>query len=393
MKLPQVVLKKDKEKPLLACHPWVFSGAIDLIDDEIKPGELVTIYTHNQTYLGTGYFNPKSQISVRVLTFKEETINAQFFKAKIEQAFSLRKEFLPPKTNAYRLIHAEGDGIPGLIVDCYGDFLVVQFQTLGIEKLKSFIVEALESVMKPRGIYERGEERTNSLEGKKSASQTLAGTQAPELVQIEEYGRKFFVDIQKGQKTGFFLDQRENRKLVGEHSKGKRVLNCFSYTGGFSVYAAMGGAKSVTSVEISENASRLAKKNFELNHIPDSAEYEFISKDVFDFLREDKADYDFIVLDPPAFCKTKGDIGKASRGYKDISLQAMKRIIPGGLLFTFSCSSHIDPDLFQKIIFAAAKDAKRDVKILLKTSHPWDHPINIYHPEGEYLKGLLCIVN
>ncbi len=390
--LPEIVLKKGKEKPVLAFHPWIFSGAIELVDDAIVPGELVKVLASDNTFLGIGYFNPQSQISVRLLTFKNEPLDISFFKHKIVQAKKFRESFLPAETNAYRLIHSEGDGLPGLIVDKYADFLLVQFQTLGMDKLKPFILEALNSLVRPKGIYERADAKVGELEGIVRTSQVLAGDKPPELIQIKEYGKSFLVDIMKGQKTGFFLDQRENRKLVGEHSKGKRVLNCFSYTGGFSIYAALAGAQSVTSVEISEHASELAKKNFELNKLTGD-HYKFVSKDVFDFLREaNKEEYDLIVLDPPAFCKGKGDVQKASRGYKDINLQAMKHLSSGGLLFTFSCSSHIDPDLFQKIVFAAAKDAKKDVKILSKICHPWDHPMNIYHPEGEYLKGLVCAV-
>ena len=391
MHFPRVVLKAGKDKPVRAFHPWIFSGAIDLVDESCKPGGLVSVHAKDNSFLGIGYFNSNSQISVRMLTFKQEEISADFFKRKIETAVELRKSFISENTNAYRLIHSEGDFLPGLIVDRYADFLVVQFQTLGIEVLKPSILEALKSIGGIQGIYERCDPAVNKFEGMDKKSAVLFGSEPPELVETQENGCRFYVDIHNGQKTGFFLDQRDNRKLIGKISKGKRVLNCFSYTGGFSIYARKGGASEVTSVEISEKVTELAKKNFQLNQI-ESANYKFISQDVFDYLREDKAEYDLIILDPPAFCKNKHQVMEASRGYKDINLFAMKRLAQGGILFTASCSSHISQDLFQKIIFAAAKDAKRDVQVLKKTAHPMDHPVNIYHPEGEYLKGLLCRV-
>lgn len=373
-------------------HPWIFSGAIDRLDDDYKTGDLTKVYSDKEEFLGIGYLNPRSQIAVRMLTFKDEVIDLQFFISRIEQAKKMRDEFLPPKTNALRLIHSEGDFLPGLIVDRYGDYLVVQFLTAGMETLKPTILDALKYVLHPKGIYEHDDVDARKMEGLEESAHVLYGPEPPDFVEIEEYGHKFIVDIKTGQKTGFFLDQRENRKKIADRSKDKRVLNCFAYTGGFSVYAAKAGAKSVRSVEVQERALNNMKTNFELNGFS-GPQYEFIGEDVFDYLRSDKQIYDLIILDPPAFCKNKNQIQQAARGYKDINLFAMKRLCSSGILFTSSCSSFIDPDLFQKIIFGAAKDASRNVQIIEKTSHSFDHPINIYHPEGEYLKGLFLKVN
>lgn len=392
MKTIRCILKKDKEKPLEGFHPWVFSGAIEEIDDSYQSGDIVKVYSHQGKYLGQGYLNPRSQIAIRMLTFDEAEINAGFFERKIAEACSLRRQFLPPQTNAFRLIHAEGDGLPGLIVDVYGEYLVMQILTAGIEHWKTSIVQILQKQMPVKGIFERNDSDWRQWEGLEKRVGKLAGEEPPDFIEILENGHKFLVDIHRGQKTGFFLDQRANRKLIQEVSRGKRVLNCFSYTGGFSVYAMKGGAAQAISVDSSEEALNTAKANFRENKIPVS-EQDFICKDVFDYLRASRQEFDLIVLDPPAFCKNKQQIMQASRGYKDINMQALKHLPPGGLLLTCSCSSHIEPDLFQKIIFAAAKDARKNLRILAKTSHGFDHPISIFHPEGEYLKGLFCEVS
>ena len=407
MKTIRVILKPDKDKPIRGFHPWIFSGAIDRLDDNYKTGDLTKVYSAKEEFLGIGYLNPRSQIAVRMLTFKDEEIDLQFFIGRMEEAKKLRDYFfnhpspspLPEGegkgegiTNAYRLIHSEGDFLPGLIVDRYGDYLVAQFLTAGMEILKPVLLDALKYVFDPKAIYEHDDVDARRMEGLEESTHVLYGKEPPEFIEIEECGHKFIVDIKLGQKTGFFLDQRENRRKIAGFSKSKRVLNCFAYTGGFSVYAAKAGAKSVTSVEVQERAFNNMKTNFELNGISGS-QYEFVCEDVFDHLRSDKQIYDLIILDPPAFCKHKNQIQQAARGYKDINLYAMKRLSSGGILYTASCSSFIDPDLFQKIIFGAAKDASRNVQIIEKTSHPFDHPINIYHPEGEYLKGFFLKVH
>lgn len=401
MKTIRVLLKPEKDKPIRGFHPWIFSGAIDRIDDNYKAGDLVKVYSNQEEFLGIGYLNPRSQIAVRMLTFKDEEIDLPFFIRRLEEAKQLRLAFIPEKTNAYRLIHSEGDFLPGLIVDRYGEYLVTQFLTTGIDLLKPLVLDAIKYVFDPKAILAHEDWDARKLEGLdqdipgRAPLITLSGAEPPEFIEIEEYGHRFIVDIRYGQKTGFFLDQRESRKKIKDLSRGKKVLNCFAYTGGFSVYAAAGGAESVTSVEIQERAFNNMKTNFELNGFEGRVrgEYRFICEDVFDFLRTDRTMYDVIVLDPPAFCKHKTQIQQAARGYKDINLFAMKRMVSGGILYTSSCSTFIDPALFQKIIFGAAKDASRNVQIIEKTSHSFDHPINIFHPEGEYLKGFFLKVH
>lgn len=390
--MARLILKKGRDKSVRAFHPWIFSGAIESVDDFHQAGDLVRVLDHSGNFLGIGYLNPKSQIAVRILTFLDERIDLAFFKKRIERAQALRSQFVPENTNCYRLIHAEGDFLPGLIVDRYGSFLVAQFLSFGMERLKPMIIEVLRSLPNVQGVFERSDTSSRELEGLERTIGVLCGEEPPEWIKVEEHGLSFLVDVRRGQKTGFFLDQSENRKLTGQLASGKRVLNCFSYTGGFSVYAAKGGAVSVTSVEIAKEALALSKKNFELNGLA-GEQYEFVCDDVFEFLRKGKECYDFIILDPPAFCKNRSQIFKASRGYKDINLCALRKLKERGLLLTFSCSSFIDRDLFRKIFFAAAKDARRDLQILNELSHGADHPQSVFHPEGKYLKGALCRIS
>lgn len=391
MKTVRCILQKGKERPVLNRHPWIFSGAIDQIEEGFEAGDLVRVFSEHDHFLGIGYLNPESQIVVRMLAFEDVTIDESFFDARIAQAIEIRKRFLPAQTNAYRLIHSEGDFLSGLTVDVYGAFLVVEFNTAGIDVWKAVIVKILRRYFPEHSIFERSDSDLRRWEGLKRSVGVLAGTEPPEAIEIEENSFRFGVDVKGGQKTGFFLDQRESRAVVRDIAIGKRVLNCFAYTGGFSVYAAKGGAKEVVSVESSESAVAMGRKNFERNQLaPEQSVW--VQTDVFDYLRTTKKEFDLIILDPPAFCKSKNQVQDAARGYKDINLQALRMLPPGGLLFTFSCSSYITPDLFQKILFGAAADAKRNVRILKKTSHAFDHPINIYHPEGDYLKGLLCEV-
>ena len=391
MKTVRCILQSGKERPVKNRHPWIFSGAIDQIEEGFEAGDLVRVFSEHDEFLGIGYLNPQSQIVVRMLAFEDVAIDEAFFDEKISRALETRKRFLPSGTNAYRLIHSEGDFLSGLTVDVYGDFLVAEFNTAGIDAWKPVIVKILQKHFPAYSIFERSDSDLRKWEGLKRSVGVLTGKEPPEAIEIQEHGLLFGVDIKGGQKTGFFLDQRESREVVRGLSAGKRVLNCFAYTGGFSVYAAKGGAKEVVSVESSEPAVEMGRKNFERNGL--SAEQSvWAQTDVFDYLRATKKEFDMIILDPPAFCKNKNQVQDAARGYKDINMQAFKQLPKGGLLFTFSCSSYITPDLFQKIIFGAASDTKRDVRILKKTSHAFDHPINIYHPEGEYLKGLLCEV-
>ncbi|MDD5218165.1 MAG: class I SAM-dependent rRNA methyltransferase [Candidatus Omnitrophica bacterium] len=391
MKSIRCLLKKGKEKPLQSQHPWVFSGAIDQIDEGFEAGDLIKVYSHDEQFLGIGYLNPASQITVRLLAFQDIPIDEAFFAGRIREALELRKRFLPVDTDACRLVHSEGDFLPGLIVDRYGEYLVVQFLTAGMEKWKETLVAILQKEWPCKGVFEKDDADTRALEGLKTHVGLLAGEEPPQLVEVRENGLTFWVDVRFGHKTGFYLDQRDSRQLIGGISRGKKVLNCFSYTGGFSVYAARCGATETVSVESSQPALDTAKLNFEKNGLLQPA-HQMVKDDVFQYLRSCQDTFDLVVLDPPSFCKSKHQVDQAGRGYKDINLCALKRVRAGGVLYTCSCSSFIDPALFQKIIFGAAKDAGRRLRILAKTSHPFDHPINIYHPEGEYLKGLLCEV-
>ncbi len=388
MNYPRCILKKGKEKPVLGFHPWIFSGAIDSVDEALQTGDLTCVESSSGDFLGTGYFNPKSQITVRMLSFEKAVIDNVFFEKKIGAAITLRKSrILDHQTNACRLINSEGDFLPGLVADLYHDVLVVQFLTAGMEKQKEILLPILENLFPLRAVYEKGDIKEREIEGLKKENQVIAGTLPNTETEIVENGLRFKINWNTAQKTGFFLDQRENRSLIRHISKNKKVLDCFCYSGGFSVSAAAGGAKEIMSVDISEYAAESAEENMRLNFpkIPHFVE----KRDVFEFLRDDAFEPDLIILDPPAFCKNKSQIQQAARGYKDINLAAIKKIAAGGFLYTASCSSFIDPDLFQKIIFGAAKDAKREVKILTKTGNALDHPVSIYHPEGEYLKGLL----
>jgi len=391
MKEVKVILKRDREKPVLGFHPWIFSGSIDFIDDDFDAGDIVRVHSAGGNFLGKGYLNPHSEIAIRMLTFQDKKIDACFFRTRIEEAARLRSGFEAKGTNAYRLISGEGDFLPGLVVDRYDSFLVVQSLTAGMEKLKPLWLETLIGIEGVRGVFQKDDSERRHFEGLEDCFETLWGVEPPDFIEIREYGMKFAVDVKQGQKTGFFLDQRENRNTVRGLASGKSILNTFAYTGGFSVAGALGGAKKVVSVESSETALNTAVTNFELNGL-DPTLHAFVREDVFDYFRKCGEFFDLIILDPPAFAKSRSDVDKSSRGYKDINLQAMRKLKPDGLLFTFSCSTYVSPELFQKIVFGAAKDARVKLQIIAKTSHPIDHPISIYHPEGEYLKGLLCRV-
>jgi 23S rRNA (cytosine1962-C5)-methyltransferase len=389
--LPKIILKKGKEKPLLRGHPWVFSGAVAKIEGEVSPGDLGEIYSEDGQYLGAGHLNPASQIILRLLTQKKEPVDIPFFRERISRAARLRETFLKGKTNAYRIVNGEGDFLPGLIVDRYGETLVLQSLTAGVERLKGSLVDLLVSETKPRSIYERSDVATRRQEDLPEVSGLLFGREVSDRIEIEEYGCHFQVDVKGGQKTGFYLDQRENRSDLKNLSQGTRVLDCFSYTGAFSVYAGLGGAEELTLLDSSEEALKRAEEHFHLNAL-EQIPHRFIRGDAFEVLRSLKPGYDIIILDPPPFAKRKGNLSGASRGYKDINLQALRLLKRGGFLFTFCCSHHVSWDLFQKIIFSAAVDGGREVQLLVRKGHPTDHPVNLCHLEGEYLKGFLCRV-
>jgi 23S rRNA (cytosine1962-C5)-methyltransferase len=385
----EITLKKGREAAILRGHPWVFSGAIAAIKGNPDAGDIVLARDSAGNPLALGFFNPKTDIAFRVLTRRcEENISQYFWQARLQAAIKLRQKIIGEQTNAYRLINAEGDGFPGLIVDVYNTTLVFSIATAGMEKQKNYILNALASQVKPEWMYEHSEGRSRALEGLENSSGIVFGENGSGTVETMENSLKFEVDIISGQKTGFFLDQRVNREKMGTLSRDASVLNCFSYTGAFSVYCAEGGAKRVVSLDISKSACVAARKNLHLNWF--SAEnYPVIEADVFDYLRKMQENFNMIILDPPAFAKTKRDVAKASRGYKEINLQAMKHLTKGGILATFSCSNFIEEDLFYKIVLAAARDAGADLQLLTRLEAGPDHPILLGHPEGRYLKGLL----
>jgi len=388
--LNAVVLKPGRDKAVLNRHHWIFSGAIrDL--PEFENGAILPVRSSAGELLGHGYFNRKSSITGRMVSFGNEPAEAGI-RASVERALALRgRLFDPAVTNARRLINAEGDGLPGLIADLYDDVLVLQFATLGMEKLKPFLLELLAGAVKPRTVLERSDLPARREEGLAETEGLLAGEMV-DRVRILEGGIPYWVSFAQGQKTGFYLDQRESRKLVRDFAAGRRVLNTFSYTGAFSVCALRGGAARADSVDSSASALALARENFELNGLAADLGA-FIAADVFEFLRQPAHDHDFIILDPPAFAKKKADVVAACRGYKDINRLAFQRVRGPGLVLTFSCSHHVDDVLFQQVVFQAALEAGRRVRILQKHRQACDHPVNIYHPETSYLKGFLLYVD
>jgi len=385
-----VILHKNKDKALRNRHHWIFSGAIKRFPPDFENGGILPVRSFDGEHLGYAYFNQKCSIAGRMLSF-DETPPLEAVKKSIEDAIVLRAQLFDEKTNAFRLINGEGDNLPGLVVDRYADVLVVQIATLGMEKLKPFLVEFLTDKFSPRCIYEKSNLPSRREEGLADFEGLIAG-KMKNTVEIVEDGIRFLIELAGSQKTGFFLDQREMRKLVRSHSAGKRLLDCFSYTGGFSVYALAGGAVHVDLVDTSEKALALARKNLKLNGF-ESASSQFYAADVFDFLRQKELSYDFIILDPPAFAKKKSDVKQACRGYKDINRLVFQKIPARSLVLTFSCSYFVDEALLQKVVFQAAKDAKRNVRIIQRHHLAYDHPISVFHPESSYLKGFLLYVD
>ncbi len=385
-----VILHKNKDKALRNRHHWIFSGAIKRFPPDFENGGILPVRSFDGEHLGYAYFNQKCSIAGRMLSF-DETPPLEAVKKSIEDAIVLRAQLFDEKTNAFRLINGEGDNLPGLVVDRYADVLVVQIATLGMEKLKPFLVEFLTDKFSPRCIYEKSNLPSRREEGLADFEGLIAG-KMKNTVEIVEDGIRFLIELAGSQKTGFFLDQREMRKFVRSHSAGKRLLDCFSYTGGFSVYALAGGAVHVDLVDTSEKALALARKNLKLNGF-ESASSQFYAADVFDFLRQKELSYDFIILDPPAFAKKKSDVKQACRGYKDINRLVFQKIPARSLVLTFSCSYFVDEALLQKVVFQAAKDAKRNVRIIQRHHLAYDHPISVFHPESSYLKGFLLYVD
>lgn len=394
MKYPVLKLKKGRERAVLHRHPWIFSGAI-AEPVEAGNGEIVEIQDYHGERLGYGFYSTQSQIACRIFHFSRElcTIDTAFWQQKVADAYRLRRRFvISDHTNAYRLIHAEGDGFPGVIVDVYHEVAVVQVIIKGVEHILPALAEVLLSYG-VRFIYLNVKEVAQRIEQVSLEEGWYAAAPGSPEVEIKENGLRFIVDVARGQKTGFFLDQRDNRRLLGSYSRGMRVLNTFSYTGGFSVYALAHGAELVHSVDIAPAVLETAARNVALNELPQEKHASF-AMDGFKYLEKQTPDhfYDIIVLDPPAFAKNARAVPNAMRGYKALNLLAFRKIKPGGLVFTFSCSGNIDKDMFRKAVFAGAADARRDVRILHQLTQPIDHPVNIYHPEGEYLKGLVLYV-
>ena len=388
MNFPVLQLKVKRERSILLKHPWIFSGGLEKLP-KAKEGDVVEVRSFGGDVLGYGFYAEKSQISCRMFDWSDKPSafdQPEYWAQKIKQALLLRKIIIGAKTNAYRLLHAEGDFMPGVIADVYAGVVVLQLLVKGTEQRKGALIEAFR-MNGFEAIYLKTKASSQNIEAVDSVSGWISGG-GEGKVRIEENGIRFGVDFIDGQKTGFFIDQRDNRELLKSLSKGKKVLNTFCYTGGFSVYALAGGASEVHSVDISAEAVRMSEENVQLNF--PNAPHKGITADCFDFLKEmPDQEYDIIILDPPAFAKNARSVDNATRGYKQINMRAIKKLKPGGLLFTFSCSQNISKDLFQKIIFGAAADVGRNVRIIHQLHQPADHPINIYHPEGEYLKGLV----
>lgn len=391
--MKKIFLKKNKDESLKRFHPWVFSGAIERMDDGIDEGELVRVFNAAGQYVATGHYQIGS-IAVRVLTFDDEDIDSRFWNARLTSALRMRQAIGiadNPKNNTYRLVHGEGDNLPGLVVDVYGKTAVMQAHSVGIHLCRQTIADEIIKVMDGRieNIYYKSE---TTLPFKAELGQEngfiVGGCTDNTAV---ENGLMFHVDWLRGQKTGFFVDQRENRSLLERYAKGRKVLNMFCYTGGFSFYAMRGQAQLVHSVDSSEKAIELTNSNVNLN-FPGDLRHKAFCEDAFKFL--DKADnqYDLIILDPPAFAKHRAALHNALKGYTRLNVKAFEKIQPGGLLFTFSCSQVVTKDNFRNAVFTAAALAKRKVRILHQLHQPADHPVNIYHPEGEYLKGLVLYV-
>ncbi len=391
-----IILKPGREKSLLRRHPWIFSGAIERVDGMVVSGDTLPVRDSAGNFLGWAACNPDSQIAARIWSWREaDKIDADFFRGKISNALAERNELdLGKSSNGLRLIHAESDGLPGLIVDRYGDVLVMQIGSAGPERWCDTIADLLQERCDPLCIYERSDSDSRALEGLAPRNRPLRGT-LPDSVEVTENGLRFRVDVAEGQKTGFYLDQRDNRALTETLAADRDVLNCFCYTGGFSLYALRGGAKSLLSIDASEEALRIAQHNLGLNGL-DQSRAEWQCADVFQALRtlrDQNRKFDLIILDPPKFAPTAAFAEKAARGYKDINLLAFKLLRPGGLLCTYSCSGGISEDLFQKIVAGAALDAGVDAQIVHHLHASADHPVLLSFPEGAYLKGLVLRIN
>ena len=395
MSYKQVYLKPKKEESLKRFHPWIFSGAINSIDGTPEEGEVVEIYDSKKNFLAIGHCQIGS-ITIRILSFQKEEINLEFWKKRFTTAFQLRKQLglvNEPVNDTYRLIHGEGDNMPGLIVDIYANTAILQAHSPGMHVVRHELAQALKEVMgnSIQNIYYKSEGTLPYKAELGAENEYLYGGSDVSSLCIEN-GLKFYVDWIKGQKTGFFVDQRDNRSLLEKYANGKNVLNMFSYTGGFSCYAMRGNAKIVHSVDSSAKAIALTDENIALN-FPDDLRHQSFTEDAFKYLERAGDQYDLIILDPPAFAKHRKVLKNALQGYRKLNAIAIEKIKPGGIIFTFSCSQVVSKENFRHSIFSAAAQAGRNVKILHQLTQPADHPINIYHPEGEYLKGLILSID
>lgn len=392
MDYKKIILKKGKEESLKRFHPWVFSGAIAKMDNDIEEGDLVSVYTSAGDFITVGHFQIGS-IAVRVLDFAQRVIGEDFFVERLQRAYDLRQAIglVRDDNNAFRLVHGEGDFLPGLVVDIYGATAVVQAHSPGMHFARNIIAQSLLKIAGGliHNVYYKSETTLPYKAQLDPQNDYIVGKYETDIA--VENGLKFHVDWLKGQKTGFFVDQRDNRSLLEHYAKGRTVLNMFCYTGGFSFYAMRGGAKAVHSVDSSEKAVRLTNANVELN-FPGDSRHKAFAEDAFKFLGGIDDSYDLIILDPPAFAKHKSALKNALIGYRKLNVKAFEKIRPGGILFTFSCSQAVSKEQFRLAVFSAAAMSGRKVRILHQLTQPSDHPINIYHPEGEYLKGLVLYV-
>ncbi len=389
-----VILKPGREKSLLRRHPWIFSGAIQKADENIASGSTVDLLSSDKKFIARASYSPTSQIRARVWTFEDEPVDKEFFRHKIRSSLATRQMLnIESQSNSYRLIYAESDGIPGLIVDKYNEVLVLQSLTAGSEYWKDTFADILLEETGINTIYERSDADVRELEGLTPKVGVLRGTLSTTLITIQEFGLKFNVNFATGHKTGFYFDQRVNRLRVRELSKDKDVLDCFCYSGGFTINALAGGANSVLSVDSSADALEFCKENIVINDLP-LDKHTSLEGDVFQLLRkfrDENRSFDMIILDPPKFAPTSAHAEKATRAYKDINLLAFKLLRPGGILVTFSCSGGVDAGLFQKIVAGAALDAGVEAQIVEHLSQGADHPVSLHFPEGAYLKGLVCL--
>ncbi len=389
--MARLILQKGREGRILAGHPWIFRNEIARADGAWAPDEAVTIHTRDGGFVGRGFYNPKTAIACRILTRNDEPIDLTFFRRRIEAALAYRRG-MALDADAYRVASSEGDHLPGLVVDRYGDLLVGQCLTLGIEQNRHFILPVLESLLAPRGIFFKPDRAAQTAEGLQGISGWLRGEGTREL-EIREGQARFWVDLEGGQKTGFYLDQREARQAVAALAKGKRLLDAFCYTGGFACQALLAGAREVVAIESSREALALAQRNAELNGVAER--FRLIEGNAFDELRRlerARESFDLVILDPPSFTRRRDSVEAALRGYKEINLRALRLLPPGGILATFSCSHHVSPALFDEVLRAAAADAGRDLRLLATLTQALDHPVLLTVPETLYLKGRLCHV-